>query len=527
MAKSNTKAVRYALVERKSVSLPLDPTDGDLNNLDAKGQVTSISKAFFDTIPGASRQDSMLGRKEHPFSFSQCEKFKLLNVHHSACIDAKKEATIGLGFFRAPVLEEVEIHEAPETEEREKDRQASLESDKLKAKAKPKSVSGKSLKKAMDPSGNPLMGKPGTKVKQPAMDPLTGKPKRELRSKVARTLDPLCKRSFQDVLSRVAEDFFEKGIGYMEVVRDKGGLTPIAIYHCPAKNVFVYLEDTDGNYHYEVEASDGSSFVRKFAEYGDLRRVKAKFGNAAEESIRKPGRPSNTQKTVRPTMTELVAFVRPTSRSKFYGFPDWLACMLAIELKYMSTRYLYDFFLNRGCPEVLISVVGTTVDDTTWKNFVNKLKSNIGLGNSHKTQAFNFPEQEAKVEVHKLASEGQSEDLFTQLADVLASEVVSAHGVPPLLAGIQIPGKLGASNELANALQAFQALRINPAQEVFETTLVNTLGRDFSEISEEEWELRSIMEELDVNQMATVGGMRQPISEAKAEGRDLDEGMKD
>lgn len=281
-----------------------------------------------------------------------------------------------------------------------------------------------------------------------------------------------------------------------------------------------------------MQSGDGISFVKKFAKFGDLDRVRDLSGRGMgfttfpNKQLKPRGRPK--KQPVMPDMSELIHFRRPNSFSRWYGYTDWLAAVQPIELTQCASQHQYDFFLNRGVPELLISVEGYKVPKPDWDAFLGEMKNHIGLKKSHKTQAINFAgSKDARVVVHKLAMEGQTDGLFTQLAEVLSSAIVSAHGCPPLLAGIQIPGKLGASNELANALMAFQALRIGPSQHLFESTLIVTLGSEFPEIKEEEWKFRTILEDLDIAQVATVGGMKQPLNQAKAEGRDLGAGMKD
>ena len=108
--------------------------------------------------------------------------------------------------------------------------------------------------------------------------------------------------------------------------------------------------------------------------------------------------------------------------------------------------------------------------------------------------------------------------------------IVSAHGVPPLLAGIQIPGKLGSTNELPNALMAFQALVIQQAQKVISSALINTLGNATLNgglgLGADNFRLRKITDVISLSKMDTVSRMRQTVPEAKSEGRDLEAGLK-
>jgi hypothetical protein len=54
--------------------------------------------------------------------------------------------------------------------------------------------------------------------------------------------------------------------------------------------------------------------------------------------------------------------------------------------------------------------------------------------------------------------------------------IATAHGVPPLLANILLPGKIGAANEGPNALLLFQKRKLGQIQRTFSRILANTLG---------------------------------------------------
>jgi hypothetical protein len=166
--------------------------------------------------------------------------------------------------------------------------------------------------------------------------------------------------------------------------------------------------------------------------------------------------------------------------------------------------------------------MGAKINAKDWSALTEQMKGHIGLGNAHKSMQLNIPEAEAKVELHKLALEGKTDGLFSELDEALSLGIVSAHGVPPLLAGIQIPGKLGATNELPNALMAFQALKVGPRQEQIETMLQNTLGVELG-LDDKELKLRSCLEVIDVKNADTVGRMRTPL--AAAGNRDLSAGV--
>ena len=130
----------------------------------------------------------------------------------------------------------------------------------------------------------------------------------------------------------------------------------------------------------------------------------------------------------------------------------------------------------------------------------------------------------------KLGLEGKSDDDFGKTKESLAASIITAHGVPPLLAGVQLPGKLGANNELPNALMAFQILLVGPGQRLFQQTLGTTLGHPdhgVSKLTIKDFAFQRITDQIDLQAADTVGRMRTPMAQANAEGRDISAGVKD
>lgn len=414
-----------------------------------------------------SSQGVSLGRKGHPFNFDMVSRFQSANVHHGRSIHAKVSATVGLGFR--------------------------TENDRKKKEAKSTGM------------------------------PVENLPAEGDEARIDTALDPFCEHSWQDVINDVCEDYWQTGNGYLEVVRDDSGQIA-GLYHLPAKEVFVVIENSRYQRHYSVQGAEDGSGVRSFARFGDL-----------EDFIRRAGEDAVTidlagVEVSKENTSEVIHFRRPTSLSRWYGFPDWLAAVAAIELVQCVTQHEYDFFLNRGVPEFMLFILGQKLSKKDREALETSMRATIGLGNQHKSMLVNLPAgaDTMRVQLEKLAIESKSDgSQFAGMAESLALQIVSAHGVPPLLAGIQIPGKLGASNEMVQAMQAFQTLVIEPAQRLFRRTLYNTLGKEAGlGLSAEDFVLNTITDAIDVQKTDTIARMRQSPQEAEAEGRDLDDGMK-
>lgn len=317
-------------------------------------------------------------------------------------------------------------------------------------------------------------------------------------------LSPLTDTTLQDLLNDTAEDYENTGNGYWEVVRYNGRI--VSLWHLPASSIWVKVEDSMVNRHYVYRSEDGTE--RKFARFGDLQRFLARPAGSGLD-------PNNT--------SEVIHFRKGTSRSRYYGLPTWLSAVPAIELAQMINQQQFDFFKNRGVPEFMAFFIGQQMGKETWKQVEEAMKATIGSGNAHKSIALNITDPNMRVQVEKLALEHQSGNSFQELNDVVAMSIVTAHRVPPLLAGIQIPGKLGAVNELPNALLAFQTLYVDQQQKVFTETLANTIGPEFG-LTWEDLSFRKITDKFDLQKVDTMARMRTPVAEG---GRNLDEGLRD
>lgn len=426
----------------------------------------------------ASNQGSMPGTRYHPFDFNAVINFDDANEYHSACVKAKVAATVGLGFV---------------TEEEKKVRKAKMS-------------------QAMG------METPMSIRELPEPD--------KAIAKVDTILNPLCRITWQDTVVSMDQDFEKTGNGYLEIIRNLAGKIT-GIHHLPAKEVHYFLEDYRGTHHFEICGSESPVAPLRFACFGDKQGFL--------DRITSPTLPVSGMRLANsdPEMiSEVIHFRMPTNKDRWYGHPDWLSAVAAVELMQMITQHNFDYYQNRGVPELLVTFLGIPMTDEQKKMVADALKSHIGLGNAFKTLFLQFPEisEHSKVQVEKLGEVADAVDKLASSRDSLSLGIVSAHSVPPMLAGIQIPGKLGAVNELPNSLAAFQLLCIGLRQRVIYQTLGATLAHPVygvEGLNPEDFELKRITDEIDIGSMDTVSRMRQSPMQARNEGRDLSSGVKE
>lgn len=332
-------------------------------------------------------------------------------------------------------------------------------------------------------------------------------------------LDPLCRVSWLHTLLQVDEDFENLGNGFLEVVRnEKGDIA--GLHYQPTCDVTMYVEDDNYNFHYRVHSAGSSKSIDiLFAAFGDLEDFKRRHTNVKQSRV-----------------SELIHFAQPSTYSKWWGVPEWLAATASIELTQALKQHQFDFHMNRGVPEFMLFIMGTKVRKTDWTSIEDSLQAQIGMGNSHKSIAINLTDPNIKVQLEKLAMEGSGDgEYFASMMETLSVNIVSAHRTPPALAGILIPGKMGASNEASNAIMSFQALTIGPRQENFATTLGCTLGNTkFNQglsLARDSFKFKTIVDEMaeamkKLKPVDTMGRMKEELADAGTEGRDLEDGVK-
>lgn len=354
----------------------------------------ALHKVKSPTMP-RSNQGRSVGRKAHPFDMKAPRKYRRFNTTHSACIEAKRAATVGHG------------HKS---------------------------------------------------------------------SDVSKVLSPLCERSWQDLLDKIADDFWNTGNGYIEVVRgnprDQRIIT--GLHHIQSPNVWVDVESTpQRDFHFEVISSDSTvrDVHRRFARFGDLQRFRRRAGRNGERFGRQ----------ARGATSEVIHWAFPTTESRYYGIPEYFSAVPSIELVQAMTQHEFNFFFNYGVPEFLLFILGPKLSKSDWEQVETVMKSGQGVTNGHQSGAFNFdvnPEL-IRVQVERLAMiDGGEGNKFRDHSQVTAMNICSAHGTPPSLAQVLIPGKMGANNEQSNNLMVFQIQKVAPAQRSLSELLACTLGAE-------------------------------------------------
>lgn len=461
-------------------------------------QVRELRKILDESTKAVSNQGRYKQRVPHPINMEALSGLVGAVSIHEVCLNTKRDAIVGLGF---------ETVEEAQARARKKELESAAHAAALSGDPKaglPKKKEGEKkppIAKAFpQPAG-------GEQDAAQAPEPDLGSPRP--KSKVEEVLDEFCEDGFQAVLDKLGEDFEVFGNAYLEVVYDDQG-SIAALEHMPAVRVFVYNEDKRPFRHYEVDdIHNGTTSTLKYAKWGDRERLQALVG-------------SN-----QPQVTELIRFPKTTARSADYGLPEYLSCTPWLELAQFILQYDFDYFQNRAVPDLMVLLTGKKVDEAEMKTFVASLKATIGAKNRHRSIVANFAATDLNVQVERLNSDNR--ERFGDLWSAVQLAIVSSHRVPPLLAGVSLPGKMAAANELPNALIAFQTLYVDRQQGVFERTFGRTLGSQEAGLglTPNDFKLRKITDAYDMGQVDTMSRMRETTTEASLAGRSLADGLQE
>jgi len=299
-------------------------------------------------------------------------------------------------------------------------------------------------------------------------------------------LDPLCRFGWQHVLDAAGEDHWGEGEGFIEIVWDEFRTRILGINQLDGTQVNVVVERLNDSeqIHYQVTGNTATRETVAMAAWGDLLNLKARY--EAKGGMIRNGTISNPAGAVgvlsaplggRIVDSEVIHIPVPTSRDPYSGYPDWISATPFVELVQAMVRDEFDFHFNRGVPEILATFIGGSMKEDDWTAIKSIFAAGQGPGNHRKTGAIRLmgsPEH-TKVQIDKLADVG-TRDYFGEKVDSLAMLVTTAHGVPPLLANVILPGKIGASNEGPNALLLFQKRKLGQAQKRLSRLLASTLG---------------------------------------------------
>lgn len=266
------------------------------------------------------------------------------------------------------------------------------------------------------------------------------------------------------ILDRAQLDFEAIGWAAIELVREgfaaEGPLTNIT--HIPAHTLRVHK---DG----DRFAQRRGRKLRWFKRAGVEGDVHQDTGQLVEQNSLDPA--------VR--ATEIMWWQNYTPRSTYYGLPDIMPALGALQGDLSRRDYNISFFENHGVPSYAVFITGDYEEGETDPNTGRtELEEAIEdhfqelAKHPHSVLVMALPNRsgvtdgQVKVEFHPLAT-GIEEASFRLYRQDNRDEILAAHGVPPYRAGIAETGSLGGTTA-EESTRIYKQSVIEPRQVILE-----------------------------------------------------------
>lgn len=170
-------------------------------------------------------------------------------------------------------------------------------------------------------------------------------------------------------------------------------------------------------------------------------------------------------------------YVKPyTSNFFYYPLPDYIAAINYIALDYKISNFHINAIKNGLAPSMLINFnIGdpTEEEKRATKTALKKLyASDDNAGNFFIT----WSSDKDKAPNITTLTTSDLDKQYIALQELVLTNITAGHRINPVLAGIQVPGKLGTRNELLDSLELFKNDVIREKQLMIENVFNLLLG---------------------------------------------------
>lgn len=172
----------------------------------------------------------------------------------------------------------------------------------------------------------------------------------------------------------------------------------------------------------------------------------------------------NTGNRIDASQMMMVKKYRPDTR--FYGVPEYVSAMNAIELEYELSNYQLNSVKQGFAPSMLVSLndgAGVTEEqkEVIWKTLNSLYKGSDNAGRFMLT----FAQDKEHAPTVTPINANNLNDIYTTMAEFVQEQIIVGHRLTsPMLAGIKTAGDLGGSKELEQASELFFTQVIGPEQ---------------------------------------------------------------
>lgn len=149
----------------------------------------------------------------------------------------------------------------------------------------------------------------------------------------------------------------------------------------------------------------------------------------------------------------------------YYSLPNYYSAMRWIKADYLMSEYNLAAINNGFSPSIVFKFFKKPTPEERRLNAEAIKSQHGGAKNAGKAIIFYADGKDLAPEVQTLDATNIDQRLL-QVAEAIIQNIITAHRAHPQLLGIQVPGKLGYSNELLQSWEIFNNMVIKPERKL-------------------------------------------------------------
>lgn len=283
--------------------------------------------------------------------------------------------------------------------------------------------------------------------------------------------------TFTEVAVNVWTDFEAIANAYFEVVRNTDG-KPGAIYHIPGHtirctkdpDIFIQVRGEKKKIFRRFGSTKKDEEVKKYIKEQIVTKIEKALANDKKDTKLATAGWNYDEAT-----SEIIQIKNYTSRSSYYGIPEWIPSVGAILGNIECRDYNLKFFDNNGVPHYAIIIKGADLDEEL-ENVISTFFSQEIRGDAHKTLIIPINSQEVEVTFEKLSTDIKDAS-FRMYKQDNRDEILRAHRVPFSRMNVATPGKLGGGGVSQEESETYKKSIISPKQLIFQHRINETIIR--------------------------------------------------
>lgn len=174
-----------------------------------------------------------------------------------------------------------------------------------------------------------------------------------------------------------------------------------------------------------------------------------------------------------PTTSQILYVKEYRPGSEYYGQPEYLSCVNWISLEYEISLFHLNQVQKGFMPSMVINFTSGVPSEDEMRDVIQQLKMDYSGANGE-TVMFLFSDGEDKAAKITPIQLNNSDERFVILNKEITQGVLTGHSITnPGLFGISQEGELGQKNIILESLEMFQAMYVNPKQDIIQTVFTN------------------------------------------------------